>query len=139
MKDKVAVIGATGFIGAHLVKFLREKSIPLVLFARTEAKSGNDSGFEFNIEKKKLIPHLEGCDLAYYLISETIPASSWENPHREVNGNLSPFLHFLEISASCGIRKIVFISSGGTVYGTTLGKVNEDHDKKPFSPYGIMK
>jgi UDP-glucose 4-epimerase len=56
-----------------------------------------------------------------------------------VNGNLLPFISLLEIAAAAAVKKIAFVSSAGTVYGTTSGRVAEDHDKKPYSPYGIIK
>ena len=50
-----------------------------------------------------------------------------------------PFITFTECISKLNVKKIIFASSAGTIYGPSNQKVNEDFDKKPFSPYGIIK
>lgn len=138
----VAIIGAAGFIGQHLLKkLLNENNVNLCLFGRSEA---TDLQLPYKkidfFNNKELQTNFENIEVIYYLVSETIPSSSWDNPKIEIEKNLSPFLNFLEVISKLKVKKrIAFISSAGTVYGATTGKVSESFDKKPFSPYGIMK
>jgi UDP-glucose 4-epimerase len=141
--NKVAVIGATGFIGRHLTdRLLREKDLSVVLYGRTEMSSLSVDAEYRQIDfqnRDKMKNDFAGTDVVYYLASETIPATSWQNPILEIEKNLLPFLSFLEVITSLGVKKVVFVSSAGTIYGATNGKVTEASDKKPFSPYGIIK
>lgn len=140
--QKVAIIGSNGFIGRHLTERLgREKEISLFLFGRSEITSNTDLPYkkiDFS-DNEKLKTDFTDIDIVYYLASETIPATSWDTPLIEIEKNLTPFINFLEVLCRLKAKKIAFVSSAGTVYGTTTGKVLEDSNKKPFSPYGITK
>jgi UDP-glucose 4-epimerase len=140
---RVAIVGANGFIAGHLIRQLQAmQGIQLNLFGRTAAgnfeKSVNYKQIDFS-NAATLSADFAGMDLVYHMVSETIPSSSWEDPLIEIEKNLLPFTKFMNAIAPLGIKKIAFVSSAGTVYGPTSGKVSEDADKKPFSPYGIMK
>lgn len=141
--QKVAIIGSNGFIGRHLTdRLVKEKDISLFLFGRSEKAVSNTSlpykKIDF-IDTEKLKEDFAEIDIVYYLASETIPATSWDTPLIEIEKNLTPFINFLEVLCKLKAKKIAFVSSAGTVYGTTSGKVPEDSNKKPFSPYGITK
>jgi UDP-glucose 4-epimerase len=141
--QRVAIIGSNGFIGKHLTeRLLAEKEVQLYLFGRTHREFTNPKIVYNKIDffnKEELQKNFAGIDVVYYLISETIPATSWEDPVKEIEKNLLPFINFMEAISKLSVKKVAFVSSAGTVYGTTNGKVAEDFDKKPFSPYGIMK
>ena len=139
----VAVIGANGFIGFHLINELCQVSnINVFLFGRAANKQTTVHVPYFQIDLmdteqlKKQFTHI---DVVYYLASATIPTTSWENPVIEFQNNLLPFVTFTDCVAKLGIKKIIFVSSAGTIYGPSKVKVTEDTDKQPFSPYGIIK
>jgi len=139
----VAVIGANGFIGRHLVAKLSSLSDTKV-FA---FDISDNSTFDGTIIYKKndlsstaqIAADFANIDIVYFLASATIPVTSWENPVMDVEKNLIPFINFADTVAKLKVKKIAFLSSAGTVYGTTKQKVNETSDKNPFSPYGIIK
>lgn len=140
---KVAIIGSNGFIGKHLASALNQlPHIQLYLFGRTNQ---NLSGVERSyksinlVEPDTLKDVFIDFDLVYYLNSDSIPSTTWHNPYLEIEQNLLPFLNFMELASKSNVKKVAFVSSAGTIYGTTSGKVNEDSNKHPFSPYGIMK
>lgn len=139
----VAVIGANGFIGRHLV--VRLASLPNTKVFAFDIS--DKSSFDGNIIYRKndlssvaqISKDFAEIDIVYFLASATIPATSWENPIMDIEKNLIPFINFADTVAKLNVKKIVFLSSAGTVYGTTKQKVNETSDKNPFSPYGIIK
>ena len=135
----IAIIGAKSFIGGHLINELYDGDHELFLFSRTEGsilgqKIENMDSFHQIAREKKVT-----FDLVYYLASDTIPSSSWDNPKLEIENNLLPFLFFLEESKFLYVKKIILISSAGTIYGSSNIKLNENSVKNPFSPYGINK
>jgi UDP-glucose 4-epimerase len=139
----VAIIGANGFIAGHLIRQLRGNNrVNLHLFGRNPAGAfGNEfhySSIDFQ-DDAKLQRDFEGTDVVYHMASDTIPSTSWDDPMIEIQKNLIPFTRFMNVISHLGVKKVAFISSAGTVYGTTRGKVTETSDKNPFSPYGIMK
>lgn len=139
----VAIIGSNGFIGSHLTnKLSLNSNLNLYLFGKKEQSvfSSSYPYFQIDLLNKDLITtQFSNIDLIYYLASETIPATSWENPIIEIEKNLKPFIHFTECIAQLNVKKIVFVSSAGTIYGASSEKVIESSDKQPFSPYGIIK
>lgn len=138
----IAVIGANGFIAIHLCKSLQKKpGIQLHRFGRSPQPADLDGRYQSIdlMDQSTTQRQMQGMDVIYYLASETYPVTSWNNPMLEVEKNLAPFISFMSAIAGTSVKKVVYISSAGTVYGTTTGKVTETHDKAPFSPYGIMK
>lgn len=140
---KVAIIGTNGFIGKHLTRsLLNDKNIEIKLFGRSETSEFSSHAPYHQLDlndTKHISEYFRGIDLVYYLASDSIPSSSWENPKFEVERNLLPFINFLECVCKLGLKKIVFVSSAGTIYGQSTEKLTEESDKKPFSPYGINK
>lgn len=141
---KVGIIGCNGFVGKHLAFALnRIENIELFLFGKsnTNKTDVNSPYYKIDVYYDEILTNkLKQLDVIYYLASSSIPLTSWENPQVEITENLLPFLKFLEIvSVETNVKKIVFISSAGTVYGSSMNKLNEDTNKLPFSPYGINK
>jgi UDP-glucose 4-epimerase len=136
----VAVIGANGFIGRHLVELLSTNpDINLSLFGRSSHSSfKNYQRIDLN-DKKFIGDHFKNIDYVFYLASESIPANSWDKPMFEIEKNLVPFINFLECVSSIGVKKVGFLSSAGTVYGESSAAMEEESNKHPFSPYGITK
>jgi UDP-glucose 4-epimerase len=139
----IAIIGSNGFIGSHLIQHISQNGGHHVyLFGKNKINRLNNDLPYYQIDsldKDEFDFIFSKIDIVYYLASATIPSSSWENPSIEIENNLIPFLSFIDNVSTLTIKKIVFVSSAGTVYGPSLQKVKEDADKNPFSPYGIIK
>jgi UDP-glucose 4-epimerase len=144
-KFKVGILGATGFIGKALVNLLiKDSTFDLFLFSRKiDYEYSNNpqiNQIKFDIQKSKIIPkEMFEIDIMYYLISETIPSTSWNNSKQEITNNLIPFVHLIEQLNLSKLKKIVYTSSAGTIYGSSKNKLNERSETLPFSPYGITK
>ena len=84
---------------------------------------------------------LQGVKTCYHLISTSIPKTSNDDPISDVTGNVLGTLRLLEaIRKRNNNIRIVFASSGGTVYGPLKSEaVSEDHPTDPICSYGITK
>jgi UDP-glucose 4-epimerase len=83
---------------------------------------------------------VSGCDIVYHLVSTTLPRSSNENPVYDVETNVIGTLHLLEAIRKHKAKKVIFVSSGGTVYGIPEGTpIKESHPTEPICSYGIGK
>jgi UDP-glucose 4-epimerase len=142
-KRKVLVLGCCGFMGSHLCRALIENKIPVVgydLAAPTSCPAGLDFVQGDFSKERDFQRVLQGVDTVFHLISTTIPAEGTENMAREINENIIPTMRLLEGMAIAGTRRIVFISSGGTVYGNTGAHINRPTDPThPISSYGVQK
>lgn len=145
---RVAVYGGGGFIGSavtdrlladgHVLRVLeREGVAPYRAFQpgeRVEWLSGNF------MHKQDVHGTLEGVDAVVHLVSTTLPKKSNEDPVFDVQSNVVGTLHLLESMVALGIPRIVFISSGGTVYGIPKYlPIDEGHPTDPQVSYGITK
>lgn len=139
------VLGGSGFIGSHLVKDLVGRGQEVSVFCRKAAPELAQLNrvrlFRGDFTTGEgLKEALAGADHCYHLVSATVPASSINDPMLEAEINLKPTIKFLEMAKSAGIKKIIFCSSGGTVYGIPKTiPIEETMPLWPISPYGIVK
>lgn len=83
---------------------------------------------------------LVGMDAVLHLASSTVPYTSNLDPVRDITDNLIGSVRLLEVMRVVGVRSIVYLSSGGTVYGIPrTDPMSEDHLLQPVSSYGIVK
>lgn len=141
---KTCVIGGAGFIGRFVVAELLLTGREVTVIGRSPAEKvpllpGAVYVQVLNDESKLrevLAETDEIIDLAY----ATVPQTSFQDPINDILVNLPGAVCLFSIAASLPIRKFVWISSGGTVYGqTSAQQIDEDHATSPVSPYGITK
>jgi UDP-glucose 4-epimerase len=83
---------------------------------------------------------LEQVSTVYHLAWSSLPQSSNDNPLRDVSDNVLGTLRLLEAAKRCCLPRLVFASSGGTVYGALSSvPANEQHTTNPRCAYGISK
>jgi len=145
---RVLVTGGAGFIGAHLVDSLIEQGYQIRVLDRipvdlrpTWQASANIEYMMGDFSDHSLIDEaLKDIDIVYHLVSTTIPASSNIDPIFDVQSNLIGTLSMLQIALKSGVKKFIFISSGGTVYGIPQAvPIKENHPTDPICSYGIAK
>jgi len=145
---KCLVLGGGGFLGSHLSDVLLKNGYAVRIFDRRNLERYRTFAAEENIEwvegdfinQEELSAAVVGCDIVYHLISTTLPKSSNDNPIYDVETNVVGTLHLLEAARREKIKKIIFISSGGTVYGVPESvPIREDHPANPICSYGITK
>ena len=139
------VIGGGGFIGTHLVEHLLEKYHSVRVYGRNPNRfRGTPKGAEFvegELGNHGLVREsLEGMEVVFHLVSTTLPKTANDDPIFDVRSNLVDTIQLLEACVEAGVRKVVFPSSGGTVYGPPeFLPVTEEHPTQPITSYGIVK
>ena len=146
---QAVVTGASGFIGSHLVDGLlsagyRVKALGRHLpglIAPAARTHPNLSLVSVSLaDRLALQQTLEGADLIFHLASGSLPQSSNRDPHADVQVNLLGSLNLLEASRLTGVKRLVMVSSGGTVYGIpSVVPIPESHSTDPICSYGITK
>src|SRR5690606_36441288 len=83
---------------------------------------------------------LEGCDELVDLAYATVPKTSFDDPVHDVLVNLPATVSLLRQAANFSLKRVLLVSSGGTVYGNAAYlPIDEAHPTNPVSPYGITK
>jgi UDP-glucose 4-epimerase len=146
---KCVVLGGAGFLGSHLTDTLiavghevRVFDRPNVVQAKTLTHSHVVEWVEGDfLNKKDLATALAGCDVVYHLVSTTLPKTSNDNRLYDLETNVAGTLTLLElVKASRLPTKVIFVSSGGTVYGIPREvPIKETHPTDPICAYGIGK
>lgn len=144
--SKVLIMGATGFIGRNLLMHLyKDPDCEITCFSRHAAT------LQEQFSRAKVVEGVYNAsldfdsitkdqDCAYQLISTTYPATSNKNIQKEISDNIVAAVNFLEACVKNKVKKVVFISSGGTVYGKTFTvPIKEDTVTNPINSYGIQK
>ncbi len=144
----ILVLGGDGFIGSHFVDQAVALGHKVTVFDRFPYHvSKNLEQQQGKIEiisgefanREQLSNALKGQDIVYHFICITNPATSWADPFIEIDENLKLSVQLFEIAVARNVKKIVFPSSGGTIYGRQYGTLKEDTLSRPFNPYGITK
>ena len=140
------VVGGGGFIGSHFVRLLQTRGdrnvivvgrgpkprFPLPDDALYVQGDAADPSFIGSL--------LERCDEVVDLAYATVPKTSFEDPVHDVLVNLPATVSLLLQASRCKLRRVLLVSSGGTVYGNAAYlPIDEMHPTNPVSPYGITK
>jgi UDP-glucose 4-epimerase len=148
--DKVLLLGGAGFIGTNLAEYFVKQNVEIFVFDRKESNWENVKQFvpESNIifgdfnDLDSLNDLLENhkIDIVVHLIASIIPETTIEKVVNELNQNLVNTIYLLEKMRQSGINKLVFFSSGGTVYGNNSQAVNSENSQTvPINSYGWTK
>lgn len=142
---KALVIGGSGFIGSHVVDRLLEQGARVRVYDRAEeAFRPTPAGIDFRQgdfdDSASLAEALADIDVVFHLLSTSVPATSNLDPVADIRGNLIGTVRLLELMRQAGVRKIVYLSSGGTVYGPPqTDPIAESHPTLPICSYGVVK
>jgi UDP-glucose 4-epimerase len=142
---KVLVLGGNGFLGTHLVQELLRQGAAVRVYGRSSA-GGSDPNHKIEVFQGDfasgagLEAALKGVDIVYHLISTTVPSTSNADPIADVHNNLGGSLRLIQMMLSAQVNRIVYVSSGGTVYGNPRRvPVTESAALQPVCSYGVVK
>lgn len=143
----ILILGGFGFIGSNLVEeLLRRGSYNVVVFEfKGVVNRFSDHvtvccGDYNNTEDLECIFRNYSIDIVFHLISTTVPLTANDNLEYDIESNLVGTIRLLNIMVKYRVKRLVFLSSGGTVYGKVhTDKVDETHPTDPISSHGIVK
>jgi len=141
-KVKIVVLGGAGFIGSHLVDRLTSNghSVSVLDLAQSPNPLVENHFVGSHADTSLLKQAMDGMDVVCHLISTTVPASSNKNIEFDIETNLIASIRVFEVMRQLDVRKVVYLSSGGAVYGNpTTCPISENHNLDPTSSYGIVK
>lgn len=142
---RATVLGGCGFIGSHVVDALCAAGHSVTVFDRSmERYRAPVPGVDYMMgdfsDKMALAEALNGAEVVYHLISTTFPSTANLDPKADVTSNLIGTLGLIETINSLDVKRLVYLSSGGTVYGKAPAHpISEDFPRNPLNSYGIVK
>ncbi|MDD1605842.1 MAG: NAD-dependent epimerase/dehydratase family protein [Methylococcaceae bacterium] len=145
---KCVIFGGGGFIGSTIADRLLLEGHELRIFERPRVepyrKFADNEAVEWMtgdiLSNHDLNAAIEGMDVVLHLVSTTLPKSSNDDPIYDVQSNVVGTLQMLNAMVANKVQKIIFISSGGTVYGIPKYlPIDEQHPTDPLVSYGITK
>lgn len=139
---KILVLGGHGFIGAHIVEELISAGHEVAVYSRSGpafpcSARWIKGGF---LDEARLKTALSGMDAVVHSITTTKPATSANDPVFDVKTNLVGTLSLIKLMEENNVKRLVYLSSGGTVYGNQANSpISEDTALMPVSNYGATK
>jgi len=146
---RILVSGGAGFIGSHTVDALiaagghevsiiddlsagkREQVNPRARFYQADVRDAAAVRGLFERERPETLVHLA---------AQMDVRRSVADPAFDAQVNLVGFLNLMEAGRAHGLRRVVFSSTGGAIYGEQdTFPCDEDHPLRPVSPYGVAK
>lgn len=152
----IIILGAAGFIGTNLTIALAKERDKyknyvnnITLFDMKDADFSHIKKYGFknisiitgNFSNERDFEMLtKNQDIVYHLISTTVPATSNQYIAQEIEANVVVTAKLLDACVKNGVKRVVFLSSGGTVYGIEKQiPIKESAATNPISSYGIQK
>ena len=135
-------------MGSHIAEGLLESGYQVRIFDKVKIDTQNISPIINEVEllegdftnEVDVARAIKGIDYIFHFIGTTLPKTSTENPVYDVETNVVSTLKLLDLASKEKIKKIIFPSSGGTVYGVPQSiPISEDHPTNPICAYGISK
>ena len=145
---KCVLLGGAGFMGSHLAERLLSAGHVVRIFDQPSRGAAGGRSSRRDIEwmpgdfrnPADVGAAIAGCQAVFHLVSTTLPQSSNANPAADVADNVIGTVQLLEACRREGDHKIIFASSGGTVYGVPRAvPITEEHPTHPITSYGIGK
>ncbi|MCB9802587.1 NAD-dependent epimerase/dehydratase family protein [Candidatus Nomurabacteria bacterium] len=144
---KILVSGGAGFIGSHLVDSLIKNNHQVLIVDDLSTGLEKNLNPSAKFEKISIIsPDLDQAvknfqpEAIYHLAAQKNVRTSLENPKLDAEINILGSLNLLQAALNNQVKKFIFISTGGAIYGETeIIPTPENHLEQPLSPYGLAK
>lgn len=147
----ILLIGGYGFLGMNILKYIEDNlrdKYQAIVFDKFPTNRSNlvldcvvksyTGDFSDSMMLERLFVENE-IDLVIHSLSTTVPSLSF-NARYDVESNLVPTIELLNCMERHHVKDIVYISSGGAIYGDSSDKKHkENEDVFPISSYGVVK
>ncbi|HZW88729.1 MAG TPA: NAD-dependent epimerase/dehydratase family protein [Myxococcaceae bacterium] len=144
---KVLVTGGAGFIGSHVTDVFLDAGHEV--WALDDLSSGRRENLRPEVRlvvadirspDAAALVESEGFEVMCHLAAQMDVRRSVTDPRFDADVNIGGFLNLLEAARKGGVRKVVFSSTGGAIYGDQdVYPAGETHRVRPVSPYGVSK
>lgn len=144
---KCLVTGGAGFIGSHLVDKLIKEGYNVIIVDNLSAGKENyiNPGAKFyktdirNADEIKDVFSLHKPDFVFHLAAQIDLRFSIKNPHIDNEINALGGLNIIKEANENKAKKVIFVSTGGGLYGQTNERADENYEIGAMSPYAIHK
>ena len=143
---RIMVTGGAGFIGANLVRLLKQKSHDVVVLDSLSIGSKSYlHGLDVELYEKDILNPEDLCscftdiDAVIHLAAYGNVVDSIRSPTENFRVNAQGTLNVLEAARSAQVKKFVLASTGGALMGNAPPPVDESSVPQPISPYGASK
>jgi len=138
------VTGVAGFIGSHITDSLIEQGHTVV--GLDDLSSGTLENinkqcafFQYDLSEVEILFERHDFDVVIHCAAQTNVLKSIEDPTYDAMENIFGSLSVLEAMRKYNVKRIIFLSTGGAIYGETETPATEKMACRPLSPYGIAK
>ncbi len=140
----ILVVGGAGYIGSHIVRQLRLAELPHVVFdnfsSGHRAAIGNSAVIEGDLRSKADLDRaLDGVDVVMHFAAHISVGESVREPAKYFDNNTAGVLTLLDAMRAHGVGQFVFSSTAAVFGEPDYVPIDEDHPKRPTSPYGTSK
>ena len=142
-QQSVLLLGGNGFLGTALARRLVKEGCEVCVVGRRTVNSAIEGVVtrQAHLDNVAMLRELlPAYRTVVHLASTTTPGSSAHSPVRETEENVLPALRLLEVLAEFEPVRLIYASSGGTLYGNpAVLPVTEDQPLWPLSNHGVGK
>jgi UDP-glucose 4-epimerase len=148
----ILVLGGTGFLGMNVINHYQENlkkseedGVVFIVVGKTQVAQMGVNCIQVQIDYRnelelRNLMQVYPIDEVFHFVSTSVPATSNTNIKVDVQSNLLSTLTLLELMREFNIKKIIYLSSGGTVYGEHHEvEYQEDYLSTPNNSYGVLK
>ncbi|MBS0343570.1 MAG: NAD-dependent epimerase/dehydratase family protein [Proteobacteria bacterium] len=138
------IVGGGGFLGTHLCQALTKAKAKVCVFSRTITPIPdwqNVNAVQGTLENTELLrTAIKDSEFVFHLLGGVSPASVDSSLKLEIDHSVSASIRLFEMCCEYNVRRVIFVSSGGTVYGIPKSvPISEEAPTFPISPYGVNK
>lgn len=143
-KPSCVVLGGGGFIGTNLCRRLAVSGYRVRAFGRRCLFPDDLPGVEWYqgdfTDTGSVAAAIESFDIVFHLIHATMPQAANLDMAGDVQNNVVPSIALLDLCRKLAVKRVVFVSSGGTIYGCSRQiPTPETAPTTPICAYGISK
>jgi len=145
---RIVVLGGLGFLGSHICRALVVRGYAVRIFDKLYALRKLVEDIETEVEivegdmsrPDDVLASIADAEIIIHLVHTTVPGSSMKDPAYDVSSNVLASVRWLARLGETRVRRLFYVSSGGTVYGNPQTQpITEEHPTEPVSSYGITK